>query len=277
MIIIADSGSTKTEWLVKDGEKLITLKSIGLNPFFVNTRKVTEVVKETFRNISVQQVEKLFFYGASCSSPDRCSIISNGLAAVFTKAIIETDHDMLGAARGLFGNNKGIAIILGTGSNSCIYDGNDIIENIPALGYILGDEGSGAFFGLQLVKDFLNREMPESLSKKFQDTYNLDKESIFDNVYNQPFPNRYLAKFAPFLSENISHTYIYNMVYTGIDLFFKRHVIAYTTHKQYAIGSIGSIGYVFNDILLKVCKKYNLELTINERSPMKKLLEFHTL
>ncbi len=277
MIVIADSGSTKTEWLVKDGEQVISLNSIGLNPFFVNTKKVTEVVKETFNDISVQQIEKLFFYGASCSSPDRCAIITNGLTAVFPNAYIETDHDMLGAARGLFGNNKGIAIILGTGSNSCIYDGNDIIENIPALGYILGDEGSGAFFGLQLTKDFLNNEMPETIYKKFKETYNLDKEYIFDNVYNKPLPNRFLAKFAPFLSENIFDSYIYNMVYAGIDLFFKRHVIAYQTHKQYAIGSIGSIGYIFNDILLEICKKYSLELAINERSPMKKLLEFHTL
>lgn len=276
MIVIADSGSTKTAWIVKDGERFMSFNSIGLNPFFVNSQKVANVVAETFKDISVQQVEKIFFYGAGCSSPNRCSIISNGLATFFTNAYIETNHDMLGAARGLFGNDNGIAIILGTGSNSCIYDGKNIIENIPALGYILGDEGSGAFFGLQLVKDFLNHEMPQSLSEKFRKTYNLEKESIFECVYNQQFPNRYLAKFAPFLSENISHAYSYKMVYAGLELFFKRHVIAYPTHKQYAIGSIGSIGFIFHDILLKICKKYNMELAINEHSPMQKLLTFHT-
>ncbi len=252
-----------------------TYKSIGLNPFFVNTKKVAEVVKETFKNISVRQVNQVFFYGASCSSPDRCSIIANGLAAVFTNATIETEHDMLGAARGLFGNNKGIAIILGTGSNSCIYDGKDIIENIPALGYILGDEGSGAFFGLQLIKDFLNNEMPKSLSNKFQSTFNLDRESIFNNVYNQPFPNRYLAQFVPFCSENIEHDYISQLVTRGFDLFFKRHVLPYANNQKLSLGCVGSVGFYLQEPLKQVAKQYELKISVIEKSPVTGLINFH--
>jgi len=275
MIIIADSGSTKTEWLILNGNQKTVLQSIGLNPFFVDTKEITKIVRNTFKSIDISKVKKLFFYGAGCSSQERCNIVAGGLYGVFQNAYIEVHHDMLGAARGLFRKQQGIAIILGTGSNSCIYDGENITENIPALGYILGDEGSGAFFGLQLIKDFLNGEMPKPLYNKFKARYHMEKDFILESVYNKPFPNRFLAQFSFFLSEHITYDYVYNMIYNGFDLFFKRHVIAYPSFRQHAIGNIGSVGYFFNDILLEVCKKYALNLVVNEQSPIKGLIHYH--
>lgn len=276
MKIIADSGSTKTTWvlLMPDGT-IKTLNAIGLNPLFVSSGKVKEIVSQTFTGIDTGIVKAIYFYGAGCSSPDRCAIITNGLQAVFSNAQIETEHDMLGAARALFGNNKGIAIILGTGSNSCVYNGKDITENIPALGYILGDEGSGAFFGLQLIKDFLNNEMPKTLSEKFKETYHLDKDTIITSVYKDPFPNRYLAHFAPFLSQHIDNKYVSKMLTTGFDLFFKRHILPYPDYREYPLGCIGSVGYYLKDILKLVAQKYRLHITSIEKTPIEGLINFH--
>jgi len=276
MKIIADSGSTKTTWvlLMPDGTTE-TLNSIGLNPLFVTSDKVEEIVNQTFTGIDTGLVKEVYFYGASCSSSERCAIISTGLAKVFFNAEIEVDHDMLAAARALFSEQKGIAMIFGTGSNSCIYNGKEIIENIPALGYILGDEGSGAFFGLQLIKDFLNNEMPETLSEKLKETYHLDKDTIITSVYKDPFPNRYLAHFAPFLSQYIDNKYVSEMLITGFDLFFTRHILPYPDYRGYPLGCIGSVGYYLKAILKLVAQKHQLHLTTIEKSPVEGLINFH--
>jgi len=276
MKIIADSGSTKTTWvLLSPGGTVETLNSIGLNPLFVSSEKVKEIVSQTFTGVDSGIVKEVYFYGAGCSSTERCAIISTGLKQVFPDTRIEVNHDMLAAARALFANKKGIAMIFGTGSNSCVYNGKEITDNIPALGYILGDEGSGAFFGLQLIKDFLNNEMPETLSKQFKEVYHLDKDTIITSVYKAPFPNRYLAHFAPFLSQHINNEYISEMVITGFDLFFKRHVLPYPDYRNYSLGCIGSVGYYLKDILKSVAQKHQLHLTTIEKSPVEGLINFH--
>ncbi len=276
MKIIADSGSTKTEWVIlfPDG-KTKTLNSIGLNPYFVTTDIVAKVVKETFSGIETGSVKEIYFYGAGCSSVERCNIIRTGLSRIFPHTQIETEHDMLGAARALFGNDTGIAIILGTGSNSCIYNGKQVTENIPALGYILGDEGSGAFFGLQLIKDFLNNEMPENISRTFFEKYHFAREDILDAVYKQPFPNRYLAQFTSFCSQNQKNDYIRKLVSGGFDLFFKRHIFPYPDYKNFPLGCIGSVGFYLQDILKTVAGKYDLHVKVIEKSPVDRLVNFH--
>ncbi len=276
MKVIADSGSTKTIWVLLSPDGTIKrLNSIGLNPLFVSSEKVEEIVSQTFTGVDIGGVNEIYFYGAGCSSKERCVIIRKGLVKVFSNSNIEVEHDMLAAARALFVHQKGIAMIFGTGSNSCVYDGKKIAENIPALGYILGDEGSGAFFGLQLIKDFLNNEMPQTLSKQFKESYHLDKDTIITSVYKEPFPNRYLAQFVPFLSQNINNEYVLKMITTGFDLFFKRHILPYPDYREYPLGCIGSVGFYFKDILSLVAQKHRLHFTAIEKSPVEGLINFH--
>ena len=276
MIIIADSGSTKTDWVILENGNRKNFSTIGFNPYFINSEQITKNISENFpKNLDGKKVEKVFFYGAGCSSHERCETVSKGLKKFFVNAEIKVSHDIEGAAIGLFGNSPGIALILGTGSNSCVYDGNKIVDNIPALGYILGDEGSGAFFGLQLVKDFLNKEMPEKLYGNFRKKYGFDREYILDRVYKKPLPNRFLAGFAPFLTENIDHPYIEKMITTGFELFFKRHVIPYKNYTQYNIGSIGSIGYYLAPFLKNVAHNYGFDKIIIMKSPLEGLVRYY--
>ena len=278
MILLADSGSTKTEWVLLDGNTVIAkFFTAGLNPYFVDSEFVTAEVKKHFpREIDSGKVEEIYFYGAGCSSDGRCKVIRSGLAAFFDNAAVNVNHDIYGAAVALFGNNPGIAMILGTGSNSCVYNGSEITANIPALGYILGDEGSGAFFGLQLVKDYLNNEMPDQVREKFAEKYPLTREEILDSVYKKPFPNRFLASFAPFLSENKTDEYIKKMVSEGFELFFKRHILPYDNAHDYSLGCVGSVGYFLADILEETAKKFNFDKIRIIRGPMDGLVDFFT-
>ncbi len=276
MILIADSGSTKTEWVVIDGKEIYRFFTVGFNPFFVSSQEISDELRKKWPSkIDKNEIYEIYFYGAGCSSEQRCQIVYHGLKTVFPQTRIQVSHDIEAAATGLWGDAAGIAIILGTGSNSCIYDGRKIVENIPALGYILGDEGSGAYFGLQLVKDFLNKEMPENLYKKFQNQFPYNREYILDRVYKKPLPNRFLAGFAPFLTENISEVYIENMVAEGFDLFFKRHVLPYKNYRHYQIGSVGSIGYFLADMLRKTAQKYGYSEIKIMKSPLDGLIEYY--
>ncbi len=278
MILLADSGSTKTEWVLLDGNTVkAKFFTAGLNPYFVDSEFVTAEVKKHFPSeIDSGKVEEIYFYGAGCSSAGRCEVIRSGLAAIFDNAAVNVNHDIYGAAVALFGNNPGIAMILGTGSNSCVYNGSEITANIPALGYILGDEGSGAFFGLQLVKDYLNNEMPAQIREKFAEKYPLTREEIIDSVYKKPFPNRFLASFAPFLSEYKTDEYIKKMVSEGFELFFKRHILPYDNAHGYSLGCVGSVGYFLADILEETSKKFNFDKIRIIRSPMDGLVDFFT-
>jgi glucosamine kinase len=276
MILLADSGSTKTEWGLLDGTTIkARFFTAGLNPYFVDSQFVTTEVENHFpEDIDRKKVDKVYFYGAGCSSAERCGVIRNGLTVFFDNAQITVNHDIYGAAVALFGNKPGIAMILGTGSNSCVYNGSEITANIPALGYILGDEGSGAFFGLQLVKDYLNDEMPTQIRDKFIEKYPFTREEILDSVYKKPFPNRFLASFAPFLSENNNEEYIRELVLNGFDLFFKRHILPYENAHEYNLGSVGSVGYFLSDCLNETAKKFNFKSIHIIRSPMEGLINF---
>ncbi len=276
MILVADSGSTKTEWVVISGKETMRFLTIGFNPFFIDSKGISNELTEKWpQEINKEEISEIYFYGAGCSSEQRCKIVYDGLKTVFPYAQINVSHDIEAAATGLFGNSEGIALILGTGSNSCVYDGNNIVDNIPALGYILGDEGSGAYFGLILVKDFLNKEMPDNLYQKFKNKFPYDREYILDRVYKKPLPNRFLAGFAPFLTENISDPYIENMVSEGFDLFFKRHVRPYKNYREYKIGSVGSVGYFLSDILRKTAQKYGYSEIKIMKSPLDGLIEYY--
>src|SRR5476651_1099058 len=204
MILVADSGSSKTDWLLEnpDGEPE-EFKTDGLNPYFLTEKEIAktiqtqgaELVKRNFK------ISEIFFFGAGCSNPDRREMISNALSQVFPKTFISVDSDLLGSAYATCGKEKGLCCVLGTGSNISFFDGEDIFEGKQGLGFVLGDEGSGSWFGKALVRDFLYGNMPAEIAKAFNERYHLDKETIIKNVYQKPKANSYLATFARFLNE----------------------------------------------------------------------------
>jgi len=292
MILIADSGSTKTAWKLignkKNTDENDVFYTAGINPFYQTSE---EIVKSLCSPPTPQRGELqssvrlsplwgagglvIFFYGAGCHFPDKKEIVKSALQQIFPAAEIEINNDLLAACRALFGPESGIACILGTGSNSCFYNGVEIVENVSPLGYILGDEGSGAVLGKVLVADILKNQLPEFLKNKFLTQYNTSLADILDNVYKKPFPNRYLAKFSHFIGENQQEEVIYNLAYRSFLSFFERNVMQYD-YRHYPIALIGSIAFHFKDILQKVTGDLGLNISKIEASPMEGLCEYHT-
>ena len=203
MILIADSGSTKTCWcVVSNGELLSQVITDGINPFYQTDLEIIALLDtQLIPKLENIEIDQIYFYGAGCSFPEKKVLVSRALVRFFSNAMIEIQSDLLGAARSLFQHKKGIACILGTGSNSCFYNGVEIVENVSPLGFILGDEGSGAVLGKLFVADCLKNQLPVALKEKFLSKYDLTPAIILDNVYKKPFPNRFLAQFTPFLLE----------------------------------------------------------------------------
>jgi N-acetylglucosamine kinase-like BadF-type ATPase len=218
---------------------------------------------------------QVFFYGAGCSSAARCKVVSDALKTFFPASEINVDHDLLAAARSLCGRGEGIAAILGTGSNSCLYNGDRIIDNVPALGFILGDEGGGAYIGKQLVKAFLYRELSSELQKKFQDTYSLDKEIIFRKVYSEKLPNKFLASLAPFTVEHKNDEKINELILYSFRQFFEHHITKYSRFSEFAFNCVGSIGFNLNEQLRQVASEFNIKTGKIEKSPIEGLIQFH--
>lgn len=276
MMLIADSGSTKTHWCVID--KSGVLKHIftkGINPFFQTEDEIArELELVLIPELKDLQIESVYFYGAGCSFPDKKAIVSNALGRILKSVPIEVQSDLLGAARSLFGDSKGIACILGTGSNSCSYNGTEITENVSPLGFILGDEGSGAVLGKTLIADCLKNQLPAKLKDKLMSEYDLTPAIILENVYKKPFPNRFLAKFSPFLLQNIENPTIFNIIYNSFDAFFVRNVQQYDCENM-QISFIGSVAYYFRDTLEIVASEQGLTIGKIEQSPMDGLVEYH--
>lgn len=278
MMIIADSGSTKSDWrVVKNNEIITTVKTIGFNPFFHSEESILSELTKSFGNqVEIEKIERVYFYGAGCSSQERNQVILNALSAFFVNSKNEVFHDILAAARATCGNEPGIACVLGTGSNSCEYDGNDIIDNLPSLGFMLGDEGSGSYLGKLLIKKLFYRELTDDLEKRFNLKYGDSKEHILDALYNQPHVNVFLSKLSQFYSENIDHPLIKSMIKKVFTDFFESHVVKYKHHKDYPINFVGSVGFVFKDILEEVAKDFNLTLGVVIKNPVEALVKFHS-
>ena len=222
-------------------------------------------------------VKKIFFYGAGCAFEDKKQIVKNAISVSFPKAQIEIESDLLAAARGLFLKEKGIACILGTGSNSCFYDGKNIIHNVSPLGFILGDEGSGAVLGKKFAADCLKNQLPEKLKDKFLKQYDLTPAQIIESVYKKPFPNRFLAQFTRFWSEKIAEPSIYNSVFHSFTEFFTRNIMQYNNYKDYLVCFIGSIAYYFKDVLEVAANELDIQIGIIYQSPMPGLIKYHQL
>jgi N-acetylglucosamine kinase-like BadF-type ATPase len=276
MKIIADSGSTKTHWVIvsSNGEKK-SLFSEGINPYFLDAHKIEEIVKACFKDVALQEVEEVHFYGAGCALPEKCAIVQKGLAKVFPKADIQTNSDLLAAAHALFGQGSGVACILGTGSNAAVYDGNNFVDKIQSLGYLLGDEGSGSYIGKLLLQQYFRKEMPADLRAYFEAKYNLDTPEVLDRLYKKSFPNRYLASFTTFVSDYSQNDYIQEIVRIAFRDFVKYQLSSLKIEDELKIGFVGSIAYYFQDILKQELAKEGYSLSQILKEPIHNLVDYH--
>lgn len=277
MKLIAESGSTRTEWaLVEDNHLVQRVFTEGLNPFFQTRREISRSVRlglpESFFKKKLDQV---YYYGAGCSSYEKKNILGASLVAQF-KTPIQVESDLLAAARGLFKCEAGIACILGTGSNSCFYDGKIIVKNVKAAGYILGDEGSGAVLGKLFLADLLKGLAPKELANEFHEKFRISVNDVMESVYNLPFPNRFLGTIAHFLGDYMDNEYVYNLLTNNLRSFFNRNVCQYD-YINYPIRFVGSLAYAYPDILQEVAQEFGVEIDVIEETPMNGLIEFHSM
>ncbi len=279
MILIADCGSTKIDWCLLNGkEKVAQIFTTGMNALLMTQDEMTARIKEELMpHISGYQVDEIYYYGAGIISDEIKSHVANALKANMPGASkIEVDTDLLAAARALCGRKPGIACILGTGSNSCYYDGEKVVDNVSPLGYILGDEGSGAVLGKLLVGDVLKHQLPEHLCEKFLKEYNLDRNTIIDHVYRKPAANRFLAQFAPFLEHNIEEPSIHRIVLHSFIDFFVRNVESYKDYKNLPCNFVGSIALLEKATLLEAAKSQGITVGTIMQDPMEGLIKFHS-
>ena len=269
MILIADSGSTKTDWRIIDaGGNIYQAKTVGLNPYHQSTDDIVGILSQELVPQLTVSVEQIVFYGAGCANEAISQVAAQALQRVFPSANVEVHSDLLAAAHALCGHEPGIACILGTGANSCLYDGQAIVDNIPPLGYILGDEGSGTYLGKALLNCYLKRDLPEPLRSQFAKRYAVTTDSVLDNVYRQPQPNRYLAGFAKFAFHHLKHPYIARMVYEGFRQFLTKNVRPYEGYEQYNIHFTGSIAFYYSNLLRQVANDEGFRIQNIVESPI---------
>lgn len=277
MILIADSGSTKTDWILLNDSNSTFINTGGINAYYMSSDDIMKILKkELVPIVPVNEVSKVHFYGSGCSTESKCKKISDILHNLFPFASIEVNHDLLAAARSLCNHESGIACILGTGSNSCVYDGEKITRQMVSLGYFFGDEGSGTHLGKLLITDYLKGEMPDEISNKLNYEFNLSFEAVLDNIYNQNSPNKFLASLAPFILENSENDYIKNLVSISFQEFFKVGVMKFSNYENYPVSFVGSIAFHFQDILMDVAAKNKINISIIRKSVIEGLKDFHT-
>jgi len=275
MRLIADSGSTKTSWrAIKSDGDILCLETSGINPFFRSSSEIENELRENLLPV-VPTAKSIYFYGSGIINAEKGRVVSSALQSIYGNIPIETHSDLLGAARSVCGDKPGIACILGTGSNACLYDGAKITDHIPPLGYILGDEGSGAFLGKQLLADYFKRVMPSGLQQRFYERFNINQNDVLERTYRQQKPNQYLAGFSPFLSENIEDPYCHMVIKSAFRLFLQRNVYSIPCAKEFPIHFVGSIASIFNTFLVEVIHEEGLALGSILKEPIDGLVLFH--
>ncbi len=278
MIAIIDSGSTKSTWVFVDSlMRKHTIKIPGVNPYYQTSEDIYQsLVSDLLPNIPAdEKTEKIFFYGAGCSELKQKELVVVAIKKAFPDSEVEVDHDLLAAARSLFGSKAGIACIAGTGSNTCYYDGEKIVENIYSPGLALGDEGSGGYLGKLLARDYIRKVWPDHLMKKFE-AFTPDRTAeILDKIYKQPFPNRYLASLAPFVSKNIADPEMHDLAYESFDQLFSKCITRYEKHRELPIRFIGSIAQYLQPVLDEVAKNRTLKVDKVVGNPIDGLIEYH--
>ena len=275
--LIADSGSTKADWCLLGARETGHYKTHGISPYFLDTQQIRELIeKELLPQLPPDvQIDEIHYYGTGCLQRKSVQIVENALKAVWPVAGVEVKHDLMGAARALCGREPGVASILGTGSNSCFYNGTEITKNNPGLGYVLGDEGAGTQLGKKLLQYYLYNSLDEELRARFDAQYNTSHEEILENVYRKPMPNRYLAGFAKFLGENRGHYMVENILEDCLNEFFFNHIYKYSESWTHPLHFTGSIAWNFRDILKELCELYELQLGTILHSPMEGLVAYH--
>lgn len=277
MILIADSGSTKTDWcVVLNGTPIKRISTKGLNPFFQSEEEVQqELAHSLLPQLPEGTINSVYFYGAGCT-PEKAPVIRRAIAdSLPIVGNIKAYSDMLAAARGLCGYEAGIVCILGTGSNSCFYNGKEIVNNVSPLGFILGDEGSGAVLGKLLVGDILKNQLSPTVKEAFLKQFDLTAPEIIDRVYRQPFPNRFLASLSPFIAEHLEEPGIRQLVLNSFIAFLRRNVMQYD-YAQYPAHFIGSVAHYYKEILQEAAQETGVSIGKILQSPMEGLIRYHT-
>ncbi len=276
MILIADSGSTKTEWReVTDGVAGRSYISSGINPFFVTGEEIVSLLRKEIPEMEGSTASRIFFYGTGVSSPAKAEIVRGAMVSFFGTGELFIGSDLLGAARSLCQTDPGIACIIGTGSNSCYYDGKAIVSNVSPLGYILGDEGGGAVLGRKLVSGVLKKQLPGIVIENFFKAYPYTPAGILDNVYNMPFPNRFLGQFTRFIADNIHVPELQAIITSSFDEFMIRNVLQYPEARKFPVHFTGSIAYHFRPFLEELLTKYRLQSGLFTLTPMENLVRYH--
>ena len=279
MILIADCGSTKIDWcVVNDGKVVEQIFTSGINALLMTEEQIRETLAaELAEKVKGYAIESVYYYGTGCLFDDICANVRRAIAHnVPTAKTIEVHSDLLAAARALCGQNEGIACILGTGSNSCYYNGKEIVDNVSPLGYILGDEGSGAVLGKLLVGDVLKNQLPKELCEKFLAEYDLDRQKIIEGVYKKPAANRFLASLSPFLIKNIEEPAIHRLVLNAFKSFFVRNIENYSNYKSMPVSFVGSVAFYYKDVLAEAAKALDITIGTIIKSPMEGLVKYHS-
>jgi N-acetylglucosamine kinase-like BadF-type ATPase len=277
MILVADSGSTRTNWIVIENQTIhSTFDTIGFNPYFTNRKEIKAELSSNFpKSINQNRIGKIHFYGSGCSSDKMNRIIYNGLHSFFQNSIIHVEHDLLAAARALFQNESGIAVILGTGANTCLYNGSEITRNITSLGFILGDEGGGDYLGKLFIQAYLNKELPSEIEDKFSKEFKLSANDILHAVYKKPNPNRFIASFTKFILTHSETPIISEIITKSFHDLFTKHISKYEDYCNAKIRVTGSIAFYFKNYLHIAAKNFNAKIDLIEKEPIQLLAKYH--
>ena len=273
MKLIADSGSTKTAWAVVENPNNV-IKTDGINPIFMDSAQIENTLRTQLLPNIVETITEVYFYGAGCANEEKINIVRTAIQSVFGEIKVEIASDLLGAARGLCGHQSGIACILGTGSNSCFYENDNISWNVPALGFILGDEGSGAVLGKLLMGNIFKNQLPETVKQDFVQTYGYNMMDVIEKVYRSPLPNRFLASFGPFIAKHKEVPEMKEMITSALESFIVRNVKQYP-YTTMPVSFTGSIAYYFSNILQELADKHNFTIGKIEKDPLQGLVEYH--
>lgn len=276
MLLIADSGGTKTAWtFAASAHDIEIAETKGIQPYFQNAYEISQIIESLPKDL-MKEVTEIQFYGAGCGAYEQAQKVASVLENQFPKqAKIEVHTDVLGAARALCQQSAGMAGILGTGSNTCLYDGKQIVENSRGFGFILGDEGSGAVMGKRLVVDYLYREVPTPLQQKLEKRYAFDDNSLLANVYQNPAPNRYLAQFSFFIHKHRKEPYIQQLLQSHFEDFFRKRIQVFEAHQELPLHLLGSIAFYFQDEIRAVAAEFGIEIGKVLQNPMEDLVFFH--
>lgn len=277
MILIADSGSTKTDWMIVDQKSpMVKFNTAGFNPYFHDEKFIlSELQKNAEFSTIANSIDQIYFFGAGCSSAERNKIIVAAFKKFFAKASINVDTDMIAAVRATCGDLPGTVCILGTGSNCCYFDGVNIVANNFGLGYVLADEGGGSYFGRKIITAYLYDAMPPTLKKKFDEKFEMTKEIAISNVYGKPRANVWLASFSIFLSENKDDLWIRTLVKDGIREFLNLYILSNEKYKNSELHFVGSIAYYFDDLIRELCKDNGLNVKSIIHKPISHLAEYY--